>query len=77
MAVTFENPREEKRCYLDEIAVQSAVVVQRNAYLAGRFGRRRPNVRVGRVLKGRGNECFGLRDTVDLQPLAAAWPQDR
>lgn len=37
----FENPHEEKRCYLDEIAVQSAVVVQRNACLAGRFGRRR------------------------------------
>jgi hypothetical protein len=40
MAVTFENPREEKRCYLDEIAVQSAVVVKRNAYLAGDTGLR-------------------------------------
>ena len=40
----FREPGEEKRCYLDEIAVQSAVVVQRNACLAGRFGRRRPIV---------------------------------
>ena len=40
MALTFENPREEKRCYLDEIAVQFAVVVQRNAYLAGDTGLR-------------------------------------
>jgi hypothetical protein len=35
MVVTFKNPREEKRCYLDDIAGRSAVVVQRNAYLAG------------------------------------------
>jgi len=47
--VTFQNTRQGRRCYHDEIAVEPAVVVQRNTYLHGRFrirldsGRRRRN----------------------------------